>query len=347
MKFMPKTKIIATLGPSSRSPDIIRKMMLAGMDVVRLNFSHGTLEDKRDAIRIVRELNRTYRRHIRVLGDLEGYRIRIGSLARPVNIVRNTEVRLTQKKSRTPRDIPFDYTGSLSDIGEGQEIYIDDGNLALKVVRHDAGVLVARVLVGGLLREHKGVNIPAARLRFKGLTVKDRENIHFCLEHNVDFIAQSFVRSAADMRLVRAAAGRDPVRLIAKIENRQGVRNLAGIMAACDGIMIARGDLGVSLPIFEVPLIQKEIVRKCRRAGAFSITATQMLESMAENLRPTRAEVSDVANAIIDGSDYLMLSAETAAGKYPVEAVRMMNQIAVFTENYLKSAKAIRCEAGK
>jgi len=225
-------------------------------------------------------------------------------------------------------------------------MYIDDGNLAVTVERHVNGMLRARVTAGGLLKEHKGVNIPSARLKFKGLTEHDKRSIRFCLDHKIEFIAQSFVRGREDIEDIRdfikeCCSGGVP-RLIAKIENRQGVNNLAEIMAACDGIMVARGDLGVSLPIYQVPLIQKEIIRKCRRAGRFSITATQMLESMTGNKRPTRAEVSDVANAILDGSDYLMLSAETAVGAYPVEAVAMMNKIIGFTEDYLRSAKAIR-----
>lgn len=340
---MPKTKIIATLGPASESLGVLRKMMLAGVDVVRLNFSHGTLQDKTKKIESVRELNRKYRRRIRILGDLEGYRIRIGRLSRPLNLIPGETVFLVKgEKARGSRCISFDYQGSLDDIPDGQEIYIDDGNLAVRVTGRGEGRLETRVTVGGLLKEHKGINIPGAALSFRGVTEKDKADLAFCREHKIDFVAQSFVRSGEDMRDIRELLGPGcGARLIAKIENRQGVRNLREIMDNCDGIMIARGDLGVSLPIYEVPLIQKEMIRKCRKAGKFSITATQMLESMTSNRRPTRAEVSDIANAILDGSDYLMLSAETAAGQFPVEAVSMMNQIIQFTESYLRSFSAI------
>ncbi len=283
---MPKTKIIATLGPASGTPNIIRKMMAAGLDVVRLNFSHGKREDKLCLIETVRELNRKYRRHIRILGDLEGYRIRIGDLQKPMEIAPRETIYLAPENVHCrKRCVPFDYKGSLADILDGREVYIDDGNLALLVTHHVDNMLETRVTMGGLLKQHKGVNIPSARLRFHGLTEKDRADIAFCVEHKVDFLAQSFVRNADDMRCVREAMGDAPIRLIAKIENRQGVHNLKEIMEVCDGIMIARGDLGVSLPIFEVPLIQKEMIRKCCAAGKFSITATQMLESMIANPR--------------------------------------------------------------
>ncbi|MGE5307581.1 MAG: pyruvate kinase, partial [Deltaproteobacteria bacterium] len=205
---MPKTKIIATLGPASENPNVLRKMMLAGLDVVRLNFSHGTRQDKIDKIKLVRELNRKYRRKLRILGDLEGYRIRIGHLGSPVEIKKNQELFLTQEQGRKRQGyIPFDYSGSLHDIHKGAEIFIDDGNLALRVEGHEDTSLKTRVTVGGLLKEHKGVNIPQARLRFAGLTEKDKENISFCREEKIDFIAQSFVRTGDDMRQVREHLG--------------------------------------------------------------------------------------------------------------------------------------------
>ena len=331
---MPKTKIIATLGPASCSPPVLRKMIMAGLDVVRLNFSHGTPREKLAMIKTVRLLNRKMRRHIRILGDLEGYRIRVDSLPHPVELRRNQIFYL-----------PLDYKGNLSVIKDGQEIFIDDGNLAVVVEGRRNGRLKTRVTQGGLLKEHKGINIPGAHFEFKGLTAKDRVDIDFCVEHKLDFIAQSFVRSADDILAVRRALGKSRIGIIDKIENDQGVRNAADIIKVSDGLMVARGDLGVSLPIYEVPLLQKELIRKCRLAKIFSITATQMLESMTGHRRPTRAEVSDVANAVLDGSDYLMLSAETAVGEYPVEAVRMMNRTISFTEEYIKSARAIQGRA--
>jgi pyruvate kinase len=232
--------------------------------------------------------------------------------------------------------IPFDYRGPLSSIKNGCQIFIDDGNIALEVIGRSKNRLRARVISGGLLKEHKGVNIPEAKLEFGRIGLKDVEDISFCEAHGVEYIAQSFVRTGRDILDVRKSLKPGSrCRVIAKIENREGIKNIDEIIKASDGIMIARGDMGVSLPIYEIPFIQKMIIKKCNRAGKFVITATQMLESMTENLRPTRAEVTDVANAIIDGTDYVMLSAESAVGKYPVEAVAMMNNVIKFTERNL------------
>ena len=334
---MSKVKIICTLGPASAKSGMLARMMRAGMDVVRLNFSHGTLEEHLKRIRTVRALNKKYRRHIRILGDLEGYRIRIGRLkgGLPLELKKGQEVRFTPLDVAGERGlIPFDYTGPLAVVKRGQPVFIDDGNIALVAVGVDQKMLKAKVVVGGMLKEHKGVNMPGLQISFKGLTAKDRVNIAFCLEHGVDYIAQSFVRDQEDMLALREAMGRRKPcpALIAKIENREGVVNIDRIMAVSDGIMIARGDMGVSLPIYEVPMIQKTIIRKCNRAQVFVITATQMLESMTENRIPTRAEVSDVANAILDGTDFVMLSAESAVGHDPAGCVDMMEKIIRFTE---------------
>jgi pyruvate kinase len=335
---MPKTKIICTLGPASDTPSELLKMMRVGMDVVRLNFSHGKIEEHERRIKAVRTLNKKYHRHIRILGDLEGYRIRIGKLkdGKAIELKKKQEVWLTPENVVGEGSlIPFDYTGSLSAIKRGQKVYIDDGNIALVSEGVERKTLKARVVVGGILKEHKGVNIPDVKLAFKGLTSKDKVNLLFCLGHEVDLIAQSFVRSKADILDLRAfIKGHKHVPgIIAKIENREGVKNIDQIMGVCDGIMIARGDMGVSLPIYEVPMIQKSIIRKCNKGKKFVITATQMLESMTENRIPTRAEVSDVANAILDGTDYVMLSAESAVGHDPAGCVDMMNKIIKFTEN--------------
>ena len=335
---MPKTRIICTLGPASDTPAELLKMMRAGMDVVRLNFSHGKLEEHEQRIKTVRMLNKKYRRHIRILGDLEGYRIRIGRLkdGKPLELKKKQEVWLTPENVVGGGSlIPFDYTGSLDAIEAGRHIYIDDGNIDLVAERIEKKTLKARVVVGGVLKEHKGVNMPDVKLTFKGLTSKDKVNLLFCLGHEVDFIAQSFVRSKADIldlrKFIKGHAHQPQI--MAKIENREGVKNIDQILPVCEGIMIARGDMGVSLPIYEVPMIQKTIIRKCNKAGKFVVTATQMLESMTENRIPTRAEVSDVANAILDGTDYVMLSAESAVGHDPAGCVDMMNKIIKFTEN--------------
>jgi pyruvate kinase len=334
---MVKTKIICTLGPASSSETMIRKMMRAGMDVARLNFSHGKPPELAHRIGLVRLLNEKYRRRIKLLGDLQGHRIRVASLSAPVLLEKNRTIWLTQQNIIGSHElIPFDYQGSLRSIKNSHQIFIDDGNIALEVIGKTKNRLKAKVTAGGLLKGHKGVNIPQARLEFGGISQKDVQDIAFCEKHAVEYIAQSFVcakKDILDVRKILKAGSR--CRIIAKIENREGIKNIDEIIKASDGIMIARGDMGVSLPIYEIPIVQKMIIKKCNRAGKFVITATQMLESMAENLRPTRAEVTDVANAIIDGTDFVMLSAESAVGIYPVETVAMMNNIIKFTERNL------------
>ncbi|MBI4706403.1 MAG: pyruvate kinase [Candidatus Omnitrophica bacterium] len=335
-----KTKIICTLGPASSSEKVLRNMIRAGMDVARLNFSHGKPQELFKKIKLIRSLNLKYHRSIKLLGDLQGHRIRVGDLTAPVLLKKNQIFWLTQKKIKDVyENIPFDYQGALSSIKNGHQIFIDDGNIALEVIGRVKYRLKVKVVVGGLLKEHKGINIPEARLEFGDINQKDIQDISFCEKHNVEYLAQSFVRTKNDILDVRKLLKPSSrCRVIAKIENREGIKNIDEIINVSDGIMIARGDMGVSLPIYEIPVIQKMIIRKCNRAGKFVITATQMLESMTENLRPTRAEVTDVANAIIDGTDFVMLSAESAVGKYPVETVAMMNNIIKFTESSFRKS---------
>lgn len=276
--------------------------------------------------------------------DLEGYRIRVGRFKGGKEIIlrKRQEVLLTNRDILGKDNIiPFDYKGKLSDIKTGSHIYIDDGNIDLAVKENKGKFLKAQVTVPGILKENKGINIPGLKLKFKGLTDKDRLDIGFGIKYKVDYIAQSFVRNKEDIISIRGLINTDmpQCKIIAKIENRDGIKNIDEIIEVSDGIMIARGDMGVSLPIYEIPVIQKEIIRKCNDAGKFVITATQMLESMTGHIRPTRAEVTDVANAILDGSDYLMLSAETAAGGYPVESVEMMDKIINFTEESISSGR--------
>ncbi len=334
---MVKTKIICTIGPASDAPAMLRKLMLAGMDVARLNFSHGTQAEHEARIRLIRKVAAKIHKRVKILQDLAGYRIRIGHLKAKdgVELKRHALVRLIPKNIiGDAHHIPFDYRGALNVIKPGQLIYIDDGIIALRVRSRKKKEIIAEVVVGGLLKERKGINIPDLDFPFDGLTAKDEEDLKIGLRHKLEFIAQSFVRSAADMDRLRAIVkGRHPrCQLVAKIENRQGIQNIDGIINASDGIMVARGDMGVSLPIYEIPMIQKMIIHKCNGRKKYVITATQMLESMTENPRPTRAEVSDIANAILDGSDYVMLSGETAIGNYPVEAVKMMKAVIRFTE---------------
>ena len=338
---MDKSKIICTIGPASDSRAVLRDMMLAGMDVARLNFSHGTHAEHQRRIDLIRELNKKYRRHIRILQDLEGYRIRIGKFKRKkaVELKKGQRLLLTNNKDAAGDEhiIPFDYTGPLRDIKIGNFIYIDDGNIVLAVKARTKNYLKTEVIIPGILRENKGINIPDLKLKFSGLTGKDEADIQFGIRNRVSYIAQSFVRDKEDVIQVRDAI-RDNLpacQLIAKIENRDGIKNIDRILDVSDGVMVARGDMGVSLPIYEIPMLQKMLIKKCNQQKKFVITATQMLESMTEHIRPTRAEVTDVANAVLDGSDFVMLSGETAAGIYPVEAVRMMNQIIKFTEGFV------------
>ena len=342
---MVKTKIVCTLGPASSSVSVLRKMMLAGMDVARLNFSHGVHKEHLARIELIRSLNKKCRRRIRILQDLEGYRIRIGSFKdRSKKVVELKKRQIAYLNNRGNSNdssiIPFDYEGDLSDIKTGSLIYIDDGYIAVKVKSLSKKGLQVEVVTPGILKENKGVNIPGCKLKFKDLTEKDKIDLQFGIKHKVDYIAQSFVRNKKDVLNIKEIvdSSRFKPGIIAKIENREGIKNIDEILEVADGIMIARGDMGVSLPIYEVPIMQKMIIKKCLKKKKMVITATQMLESMTEHKRPTRAEVSDIANAILDGSGYLMLSAESAVGAYPVEAVRMMNDIIKFTEGAEKKA---------
>jgi len=333
----PKTQIVATMGPASANPTVLRKMFAAGLDVVRLNFSHGTHAQHAESIALVRRLNQKYRRRIRILQDLAGFRIRIGWFpdGQPRELTTRSTVWLTNDETACDaRTIPFDYTGDLTRIEPGQFIYIDDGKLALRVKDSSPTSLKAVVVEGGLLKQRKGINMPGANLQFDAMTPKDLDDLQFGLAHEVDYVALSFVRDADDVSdvVARIKPHRPQCRVIAKIENRQAINNIDEIIQAADGIMVARGDMGVAIPIYEVPIVQKQIIRKCNEAGKFVITATQMLEHMTEHSRPTRAEVTDVANAILDGTDFVMLSGETAVGRHPSESVHMMNEIIKFTE---------------
>lgn len=344
---MVKTKIICTIGPASGNVTVLRNMMLTGMDVARLNFSHGSHTRHKYCINLIRELNKKYRRHIKILQDLEGYRIRVGRFKhkKSIELKKRQQVLLTNQDVLGEKNIiPFDYEGSLDNIKPGNYIYIDDGNIALIVKSRTKKYLKAEVIIPGSLKENKGINIPDVALRFKGLTNKDRTDIQFGIKNKVDYIAQSFVRNKNDIIQIKdlVKPNLPNCNIIAKIENRQGIRNIDEIIDVSDGIMIARGDMGVSIPIYEIPVVQKLIIKKCNQAKKFVITATQMLESMVENLRPARAEVTDVANAVLDGSDFVMLSAETAIGQHPVKVVKMMNQILKFTETSFKKNGTLR-----
>lgn len=334
---MAKTGIICTMGPATRSLPLLKKMADCGMTVIRLNFSHGTYEQYEKDFALIRSLNKKYKKNIKVLADLEGHRIRVGEIkGGEVALQKKQKLILTNKEMLgNNKKIYIDYSNPLTDIKKGLDIYIDDGNLTLKVLSSKKDELITEVQMDYVLKTHKGVNIPEAKLVFPPMEEKDYQDMLFALKHNVDFIANSFVRNADDMKplqTILTSLKNTSCKLIAKIEDRSGIDNLTSILGSCDGIMVARGDMGISIPLWTVPVVQKYIIKTCKARRKFVITATQMLESMVESPIPTRAEVSDVANAIIDGSDYVMLSAETAVGAYPDKAVEMMGNIIKFTE---------------
>ena len=344
IKRRARTKIIATLGPSSQTYGVLRKMVSAGLNVARLNFSHGTPAEHLSKIELIREINGKYRRRVQILQDLEGYRIRVSCFSGP-------EGKLLEKHAKVcvtggddngdPSVIPMDYAGDFRKIGVGRIIYIDDGNIILKVKSCTGKKLSAVVVEGGLLKERKGVNMPGVEIPFSGITEKDLNDLEFGIENKVDYVAQSFVRTSADVKTIKDRVKPRLPRcgVIAKIESREAIRNIDSIIDVSDAIMVARGDMGIAVPIYTIPVIQKMIIKKCNRKKKPVITATQMLEHMTEHSRPTRAEVTDVANAILDGTDFVMLSGETAAGAFPCETVLMMNKIIKFTETYERDIK--------
>jgi pyruvate kinase len=331
------TGIICTLGPASHKLSILQKMADAGMTIARLNFSHGTYDDYKILFKLIEALNKNRKHKVKILADLEGHRIRIGKFKNgQIALKKGQKIVLTNREIvSNNKQIYIDYESSFTDIRKGMDIFIDDGNLKLQVLSSKEDELTAEVETDYILKSNKGVNIPEAKLQFPPMEEKDKNDMIFALDHSVDFIANSFVRNAADMAPLREIL-RDrkdkKCKLVSKIEDRSGIDNLDSILEVSDGIMVARGDMGISIDLWKVPVVQKYIIKKCKSRKKFVITATQMLESMVENSIPTRAEVSDVANAIIDGSDYVMLSAETAVGAHPDIVVSTMNNIVKFTE---------------
>jgi pyruvate kinase len=338
---MRRTKIVATIGPASSRPEMLERLIRAGVNVVRLNFSHGEHEGHRQVMDAVRAISVRTGEPIAILQDLSGPKIRIGNLegGGPVELRDGARLTITTDENvvGTSERISTTYKALPRDVKPGDRILLDDGNLELRVVGVSGDVVECVVVHGGLLRPHKGMNLPEAKLSTPALTEKDRRDLAFGLAHGVDYVALSFVRQPKDLEEVKAIIGAagQTTPVIAKIEKREAVANLETILEASDGVMVARGDLGVELSTEEVPTLQKRIIAMANTLGKVVITATQMLESMIENPRPTRAEASDVANAILDGTDAVMLSAESASGRFPVEAVETMSRIAVYTEqNY-------------
>ncbi|MFH1046490.1 MAG: pyruvate kinase [Candidatus Omnitrophota bacterium] len=334
---MTRTKIIATLGPASANETVLRKMIRSGLDMVRLNFSHSTTAGHIKNIALVRALNRKMGRAVAIMQDLEGYRIRVGGLKRPVLLKKNARFYLTQEGILgNELTASFDYPGPLKAIPLGSLIYIDDGKVLLRVVGREKKGLNTKVAIGGLLKERKGINIIDVNLPFKALTEKDRRDVQVAIRYNLEYLAQSFVRSAQDIRLLQGILRehKSDCKIFAKVENKMALENIDEIISQADGIIVARGDLGICLPIYKVPVFQKEVIKKCRLAAKPVVVATQLLESMTEEKLPTRAEVSDVANAILDGATHLLLSGETAVGKHPQKVIAMMNTIISNTEHY-------------
>jgi pyruvate kinase len=340
-----RAKIVATLGPASAQEGTFRELLRAGLDVARLNFSHGTHPEKLKLIEMVRKLAREEGKNVCILGDLQGPKIRTGRLKNRIPV----QLKAGQRLTITPRDIPgtsaviaTTFPTLAENLEPGARILLSDGLIELRVIDIPGEDVDCEVINGGMLGEHKGINLPGIAVRVPSLTEKDEEDLEFGMKHEVDAIAVSFVRTAEDVRHVKfrvAALGLETW-IIAKLEKPQAIENLEAILENADGIMVARGDLGVEMPPEKVPAIQKHVIRCAAEYRKPVITATQMLESMIENPRPTRAEASDVANAIYDGTDAVMLSAETAAGKYPVEAVKMMAKIVSETESHLRETNS-------
>ncbi|WP_332689790.1 pyruvate kinase [Halalkalibacter lacteus] len=344
---MRKTKIVCTIGPASETIEKLEALIEAGMNVARLNFSHGDFEEHGARIRNIREAAEKTGKTVAILLDTKGPEIRTQTLENGVAelkvgddlILSMTEVVGTNKK------ISVTYPGLIHDVAPGSKILLDDGLIGLEVTEVGDGELVTKVLNSGTLKNKKGVNVPNVSVNLPGITEKDAEDIKFGIDQGVDFIAASFVRRATDVLEIRELLdnhGGNEIQIIPKIENQEGVDNIDEILEVSDGLMVARGDLGVEIPAEEVPLVQKVLIKKCNAVAKPVITATQMLDSMQRNPRPTRAEASDVANAIFDGTDAIMLSGETAAGDYPVESVQTMHNIATRTEQALNYSAMLR-----
>jgi pyruvate kinase len=339
--MMRKTKIVGTIGPASESVEQLKQLFHAGLNVTRLNFSHGDFEEHGNRIKNIRQAMAEAGKIVAILLDTKGPEIRTGKMKEePIDLVEGeTLILTTEQLEGTTEKISVTYEGLIHDVSPGSRILIDDGLIEVKVEKVEGNEIITRICNGGQLKSKKGVNVPGVSINLPGITEKDANDIRFGLEQGIDFIAASFVRKATDVLEIRRILeenDKTDVQIIAKIENQEGVDNIDEILQVADGIMVARGDLGVEVPAEDVPFFQKMMIKKCNELGKPVITATQMLDSMQRNPRPTRAEVGDVANAILDGTDAVMLSGETAAGKYPVESVRTMARIAERTEEAIQ-----------
>lgn len=322
-----KTKIVATVGPASNNKEMLKALTKEGVDVFRLNFSHGKHEDHLKVIQYVREINQELGTHVALLQDLQGPKIRVNEMQPGIEIKAGDTITITtQEVLGDAKRVSTSYESLPRDVKVGDMILIDDGKIELKVKEIHGVEVVCTIVYGGPLKSRKGINLPFTKVTAPSLTDKDMEDLEFGLKNGVDWIALSFVRKPTDIEILRDIINRNKsnARIVAKIEKPEALENIDAIIEATDAVMVARGDLGVEIWMEEVPMVQKMLVQKCNRASKPVIVATQMMESMIENPRPTRAETNDVANAVMDGADALMLSAETAAGKYPIEVIRSM-----------------------
>lgn len=342
---MRRAKIVCTLGPASRSEAVVTRLIESGMDVARINFSHGTHAEHAESIRTVRRASKALGRPVAVLQDMQGPKIRIGSLAAPVDLEAGDRLVVTTQAVEGDRErISTTYERLPEDVNPGDRLLLDDGQIEFRVVGVEGPDVSCEVVVGGKLKANKGINLPGVAVSAPSITPKDLEDLAFGVSQGVDFVALSFVRDPSDVREAQeilAEAGVD-IPVIAKLERAEAVEKLDAILEAAGGVMVARGDLGVELSPEAVPVVQKQIISAANGVGKLVITATQMLESMTDNPRPTRAEASDVANAIFDGTDAVMLSGETAVGRYPVETVRMMARIVETAEESLLSREPVQ-----
>ncbi len=330
------TKIVCTIGPASQHQDVLRRLIQSGMNVARLNFSHGDHSFHRSVFRGIRDLSESLKKPVAILQDLAGPKIRIGPVrGGRITLETGSTFTLTGRKVEGNAErVSISYPDLARQVQPEDPILLADGNLELRVLETTEHDVVCRVLIGGSLTSYKGVNLPTRSLELDSLTAKDRQDLAFGLEKGVDYVGMSFVRSAQDIRKIHRIMEehQKKIPVIAKIEKHEALINIDEIIEAADGIMVARGDLGVETPLEKVPLVQKNLIRKANRSGIPVITATQMLRSMVESPRPTRAEVADVANAVLDGTDAVMLSEETAIGRYPVDAVSFMKKVLLYAE---------------
>jgi pyruvate kinase len=334
---MRKAKIICTIGPATSGERHLKALIENGMDVARLNFSHGDYAFHGDTIDKIRRISQQLGKNVAILQDLQGIKIRVGRLSNEkIHLVKGKRLKIKAGEGIGDENCLFvSYPWLIDDARPGDTILLDDGLMKLAVLEKKKESLTAEVLEGGILKEHKGVNLPRMKIKPGSFMEKDRKDLEFGIQKGVDFVALSFVRSPSDVKVVRQwlSKNKAQIPLIAKIEKEEALGNIDGILKEVEGIMVARGDLGVEMPLEEVPMFQKMLIEKANQTGRLVITATQMLESMTQHSRPTRAETTDVANAVIDGTDALMLSGETSVGKYPIETLRVMDRIIAYTES--------------